>query len=91
MRDAGEFIPMLGTLLAFLGKTYFLVRTLANFRQRSGAKLRRPFKSSGCPELHRLAQNLNLSHGLSFRSIKIPPITTQSVDGFPTIVFGLFR
>jgi UDP-N-acetylmuramyl pentapeptide phosphotransferase/UDP-N-acetylglucosamine-1-phosphate transferase len=91
MRDAAESIPMVGTQLAFLGKTYFLVRTLANFRQRPVAKLKLPFRSPRCPEHHHLAQNLSLSHGLSFRIRKIPPITTQSVDGFPTIVFGVFR
>jgi hypothetical protein len=90
-RAMSKCIPTVATLLAFLGKTYFLVGTLANFRQLSVVKLSRTFRRSRCPELYYLAQNLSPTPGLSFRSKKIPLMPKRSVDGFLTIVFGVFR
>jgi hypothetical protein len=68
MSVANKGIPTLGTLLAFLGKLYFLVRTLANFSQLSVAKLIRQLGGPRCPKHHCLAQNLSLTPGSSFRS-----------------------
>jgi len=86
-----EDIPTLRTLLVILGKTYFLVGTLTNFRQLCVVKLKLPFLNSQCPELHYLAQNLSLTPGLSFHSEKLPFFSKRPTDGSLTIAFGGFR